>query len=247
MRNTGNTAKRRIAFLKQMLPFSEVNENVLQAMLEDIHVKRWKNGEMIFHQGASSTELYIVHKGKVRVYKSSSSGKETSIVVFSTKSVIGEFALIDGQNRSASAKAVGNCELLIISRDKLMEWMKKSFPLALGMMRLLTSKARWTANYAEIMAQYDVPGRFFSLMLLYNEQLGREIEPGKVYELDMGLTQEDLATLIGVRREWLNRRLTEWRKLGLLEYKQRKIIILNLEALQREQQLLNAPNDETSW
>ncbi|OQY36061.1 MAG: hypothetical protein B6I38_00530 [Anaerolineaceae bacterium 4572_5.1] len=246
--NKNNAVARRIAFLKEVLPFSELDETSLKAMLNDFNARKWAKGEIIFHQGDPSTELYVVYKGKVRIFKNSLSGKETSIVIFSEKSIIGEFAMIDGIERSATAKAVGSCELLVISKGDLMKWMEELFPLAKGMMRLVVSKARWTAAYAEIMAQYSVDGRFLSLMLLYKERLGREIEAAKKYELDLGLNQEELATLIGVRREWLNRRLIEWRKQDLLEHKRGKITILNLDAVKREQaRQTSSGEDKTSW
>ena len=55
-----------------------------------------------------------------------------------------------------------------------------------------------------------------------------------MYELDLGLSQADLATLVGARREWVNRILQDWRKRGLIEYDSGKIIILDLPRVQAE-------------
>jgi CRP-like cAMP-binding protein len=102
------------------------------------------------------------------------------------------------------------------------------------MSRLLASKLRWTAAYAETIAQYDAAGRLLHILLLYNEQFGEELEPGKRYMLDLSLSQTDLASLVGARREWVNRLLREWQKQGLLEYQAGKIMILDLPKVQRE-------------
>ena len=106
--------------------------------------------------------------------------------------------------------------------------------LALARIRLLAAKARWTAEYAEAVAQYDAAGRLLHILLRYNEQIGEEVEPGRVYELDLGMNQTDLATLVGARREWVNRILQDWRKRGLIECKAGKIIILDLPRVQAE-------------
>ena len=72
------------------------------------------------------------------------------------------------------------------------------------------------------------------IILLYNEQMGEEEIPNKRYVLDLSLNQTDLASLIGARREWVNRLLRDWKKRGLIEYSGSKIIILDLPRVQAE-------------
>ena len=56
----------------------------------------------------------------------------------------------------------------------------------------------------------------------------REVEPGKRYIVDLGLNQTDLASMIGARREWVNRILSDWKRRGLLEFNNGEIAILDL-------------------
>jgi len=167
-------------------------------------------------------------KGKVRIFTTSPSGNETSINIFAAHDIVGEFATIDGQSRSATAKAIGPCALLEMSHNKFLQRMREIPDLALNMTKLLVGKIRWTAAYAESVAQYDAAGRLLHILLLYNDQFGREVEAGKRYVLDLALNQTDLASLIGTRREWVNKLLGDWRKRGLIEYKAGKITILDL-------------------
>jgi CRP-like cAMP-binding protein len=64
--------------------------------------------------------------------------------------------------------------------------------------------------------------------------LGREIVPGKSYEIDLGLNQSDLASMAGAKREWVNRLLQKWRKSGLIDYHRGKFTIHDLDALTAE-------------
>ena len=57
---------------------------------------------------------------------------------------------------------------------------------------------------------------------------GQEKEKGKRYELDLGLNQADLATLVGARREWVNRILRDWQQRGLILFEKDKLFILDL-------------------
>jgi CRP-like cAMP-binding protein len=229
-----DTFSRRIAFLRQVPLFSDLGEEDLTILVNSFHLKEYDKGEIIFHQGDHSHELYVILRGKVRIFKTSPSGSETSINIFSTRDIIGELAAIDNQPRSATAKAIARCALLEMAQDRFLRCMREIPDLAMGVARLLTSKVRWTAAYAEMVAQFDAAGRLLHILLLYNEQFGEEIEAGKRYVLELSLNQTGLASLVGARREWINRLLRDWRKRGLVEYDAGKIVILDLPAVERE-------------
>jgi CRP/FNR family transcriptional regulator, cyclic AMP receptor protein len=224
----------RIAFLKEVPLFSNLQEKELAVLVNDFRLREYHKDEIIFHQGDHGYDLYVIMQGKIRVFKTSPSGNETTLNIFSTYDILGELAIIDNQPRSASAKSIGRCAMLEITRDRFLQNAREMPELALAMVRLLTGKLRWTAAYAETIAQFDAAGRLLHILLLYNEQFGEEIEAGKRYELDLSLNQNDLASLVGARRAWVNRILSEWRKRGLIEYDAGKIIILDLPAVEQE-------------
>jgi CRP/FNR family cyclic AMP-dependent transcriptional regulator len=241
---------RRISFLRQVPLFADLSEKDLAALVNDFRIREYAEDEIIFRQGDNSRDLYVVVEGKVRIFKISPSGNETSIQIFSTYDIIGEFAAIDSQPRSATARAIVRCALLEMTQDKLLQRMREMSDLAMGMSKLLVSKVRWTAAYAEAVAQYDAAGRLLHILLLYNEQFGEEKEAGKRYELDLSLNQTDLASLVGARREWTNRILRKWRERGLIEYEAGKIIILDLPRVKAERDSrieANRAEIETEW
>ena len=71
-------------------------------------------------------------------------------------------------------------------------------------------------------------------LLLYNERFGEEQEPGIRYVLDLGLSQADLASLVGAQRAWVNRLLGDWKTRGLIEYEDGRIFILDLPRVEAE-------------
>jgi CRP/FNR family cyclic AMP-dependent transcriptional regulator len=229
-----DTLSKRIAFVRELPLFAELSEADLAILISEFQLREYEKEEIIFHQGDDSRELYIVLQGKIRIYKTTLSGYETSIQIFFPGDVIGEFAVIDDQPRSATARTIENCQLLTIKGDQFSKYMQEMPSLALGMNRLLTSKVRWTAAYAETIAQYDAAGRLLHILLLYNDRIGQQIEPGKQYVIDLGLNQADLASLIGARREWVNRLLRNWHRRRLIKYEAGRIIILDLLKAQQE-------------
>ena len=97
------------------------------------------------------------------------------------------------------------------------------------------------------MAQYDTAGRLLHLILHYKERFGREIAEGKVYEVDLPLNQTDLASMVGARREWVNRLLQKWRKSGYITYSGSTITILDVLALVAEKNRRMAIFQDEIW
>jgi CRP/FNR family transcriptional regulator len=225
---------RRIALLRNVPLFAELTEADLATLVDDFQLKRYDADEIIFHQGDTSHELYVILTGKVRIFKTSPSGNETSLQIFSAHDIIGEFAAIDARPRSATVKAIVPSELLVMTGAKFLQHMRAIPDLALAMTQLLVSKLRWTAAFAEAVVQYDCAGRLLHILLLYNEQFGEEQVAGKRYVLDLSMNQADLASLVGARREWVNRLLRDWRQRGLIEYDAGRLTILDLPRVEAE-------------
>ena len=229
-----NTVTRRAKFLQNVPLFFDLDETALQRLVQDFRHKSYRANEIIFHQGDIGQELYIILDGRVRVYKTSPSGDETTLVILSTYDVLGEFAVIDGGPRSASARAIGQLDLLSISRETYDHYLQEIPELAKGVTRVLTHKLRWTASYAAAVAQYDAAARLLHILLLYLEKFGQKQDDDGSYLLDLSLNQTELASLVGARREWVNRLLREWSRRGLMTYQPGKIVIHDLPGVEAE-------------
>ena len=225
---------RRVATLRTMPVFADLAERDLANLAEDMRSKEYAKDETIFRQGDESREVYFVRKGKVRIYKISPSGNETTIAIFTTNDVIGELAAIDQEPRSASAKAMTQVSLLAMSQERFLYTLQTLPRFGMGMARLLAHKLRWTAAFAESIAQFDAAGRLLHIILQHNDQYGEVLEAGKRYQVNIGLNQSDLASMVGARREWINRILSEWRRRGLLEFDNGVITILDLPRVRAE-------------
>ncbi len=225
---------RRTAFLRQLPLFSETAEEDLNVLAGHFFCRKYRKKEIIFHQGDDSHSLYVVLNGKVRVYSTSPGGNETSIRIFSRHDLFGEFAAIDGRPRSTTAQAGEDCTLLEMNQTNFLQCLSQMPDLAMGMLRFIVEKIRMTTAYAETIAQYDTAGRLLHIFLYYKELFGREIKAEKQYEVNLSMNQSDLASLVGARREWVNRILRNWKKRGLIDYRQGKIMILDLPAVEEE-------------
>lgn len=231
---TRDTQIENIKFLKTIHLFKNLSDSVLSTFSADFSPCEYAKGDILFWQGDHSVDLYLVRQGKVRIYKMSPSGRETSINIFSTGDIFGEFSAIDRQPRSATALALTRCLVWRMSGDVFVNHLRNMPDLSLELNRVLVGKLRWTSEFAETVAQYDAAGRLLHILLLYNQQFGEVIEAGKSYRLELGLNQDDLASLVGARREWVNRLLQSWQRQGWIEYKAGKIVIHDLARMMQE-------------
>jgi CRP/FNR family transcriptional regulator len=221
-------------FLEQIPLFAGLSPEERASLAGDLQQMICDRGETIFRQGELSREIYLVVEGKVRIFKTSLTGSETSLTILGPGDVFGEFAAIDALPRSATAVTISPASLLQMTAEQLRRRLRDIPELAIAITRLIIDKTRWTAAYAESMVQYDAAGRLLQLLLLYQEQFGRPLEPGGPYLLDLSLNQNDLASLVGARREWVNHLLRRWREQRLLEYHAGKIVILDLARVEAE-------------
>ncbi len=242
------TIARRLALIKEIPLFGGLNEKDLVTIVSDLRPKEYSKDELIFRQGDESREVYIILRGKVRIYKISPSGNETSIDIFSTADVLGEFAALDNQPRSTAAQAVGDVTLLTMSQERFLYHLRTLPGLGFNLARLLAQKLRWTAAFAESIAQFDAAGRLLHILLHHITRYGQEIEPGKRYSVNLALNQSDLASMVGARREWVNRLLSDWRKRGLLEFENGVITILDLSRVEAERDSrIEANQSKSDW
>lgn len=116
--------------------------------------------------------------------------------------------------RSVTAKAIGALSLLSMAQERFLYHLETMPRFAMAFIRLLAGKLRWTAAYAESIAQFDAAGRLLHIILQSNEQYGQALTPGKEYTVDLGLNQTAWAFMIGARREWVNRILSDRRGVG---------------------------------
>ena len=237
----------KLAFLKQVPLCAHMADQELIAFSQDLRLREYAKGQIVFEQGDLGHTLSIILTGKIRVFRLTPSGLETTLTILGTGDLVGEFAVIDQQPRSASARSVGKSSLLQMNADTFFRHIRELPNLALGLMRVLVAKTRWTAAYAETIARYDAAGRLLHILLLFNEKFGEE-KPDQTYILDLGLNQTDLASLVGVRREWVHRILQYWSKKKLVEFEGGKLVILDLaRAKQERDSRLEANLDQTNW
>lgn len=189
----------------------------------------YNKGEIIFREGAFATGIYFIQEGKAKKYKVDKEGKEQIIYVANTGEIMGYHALLAEERYPDSAAVLENSEIAFIPKEDFFKVLAKSKILPQRLLKTLSHEFFVLANSIALFAQRSVRERFAMQLVLMREKYKENYTPGMAVEINM--SREDLASLVGTARENILRILKDFKAEGILETKGRKIIIKDLNKL----------------
>jgi CRP/FNR family transcriptional regulator len=211
-------ALRRVLFLR------DANDEVLRTLLARARIVKVQRGEVLFLRGEPCHGLHVVLDGAIRLYNSSSNGREQVIGVERSGSVIGELPLFDGGNQPYSAEAMSPSRLLFIPREHFLTVIHAHPDLMQAALRALAIRIRRLLHLVEELSLHEVPERVARYLLAQAK------ERGACFTLDY--THAELAAQLGTVREVVTRTLNRFRKAGWISIQDGKITVLDRDALQ---------------
>jgi CRP/FNR family transcriptional regulator, cyclic AMP receptor protein len=196
----------------------------LRAIASHGRLQSYPAGATIFEEGGAGDSLHIVVEGDVRISVLSPGGAEATLAVLSAGEFLGDLALLDGRPRSASAIALGPAKTLAVTRDEFRRWLAERPSAALALLEALSLRVRRTDEALADLAFLDLPGRLAKRLLAL--AAGRPNGDGR-----LRITQAELASMLGVSRESVNKQLNDFAHRGLLSLHRGRITLLDTEAL----------------
>jgi len=216
------------SFLRSGL-FAGLPPPCLLELAELAERQRYLRGSVIVHQDEPGDTLHILERGHVKVRVRSGAGDEAIIAVLGPGECFGELALLDGAPRSATVAALTDIETLALRRDAFLPFLQAN-PLALdGLLRTLAQRLRRTSGLAADLAFLDTAG-LLARALLELVVSADKAENGRV-EIDLRVNQSDLASMIGAKRQYVNKLLGTFEDQGILRRDGHIIVIRDLERL----------------
>jgi len=187
-------------------------------------------GHLIFHAGTPPAGLFYLNRGKVKVYKTGEDGKKQIVRLAKNGDILGYRALISGKVYSVTAETLDNTCLCFIPQEVFFEILTSQPEIAIKVMRLLTNDLETAEQMILDLAQRPVRERVALSLLALKQVYGVKTD-GQT--LDVELSREDIANMVGTATESVIRLLSEFRKDGLIEVSGRKIKVLDEERLLR--------------
>ena len=212
--------------------FAGMGPEALRAMARTLRARRFRRGEVLFHEGDPGDALFVVASGAVKVVVPSEDGEEAILATLRRGDFLGELALLDGAPRSASAVALEATEALALPRDQFLALVATEPAIRDALMASLAGELRRLTTHVAELHFLDLTGRLAARLARLAEEHGDRLPDGTI-RLDAPLTQSDLAAMIGATRQSVNKLLGEFEADGLLKMERDVIVVPNLDRLAR--------------
>ncbi len=196
-----------------------------QALATRARLRSYPSGTTIFREGEPGDSMHVIVEGRVSVSVSNGAGGEATIASVGPGDCVGELSLLDGRPRSAAAIAATATKTMVVTRDSFVEWLAERPPAALALLETLSLRLRRTN---EAMSAPIFPGPPHrpakqTISLADLQQRLREGAPGG--SLRIAVTQGELAAMLGVSRESVNKQLNVFQRDGLIALARGAVIL----------------------
>ena len=207
--------------------FAGLDETILDQLALRAVPRKLKKGAVLFRKGDAGSSLYAVRAGTVAVNAESDGGRTTTFNLITAGEIFGEIACLDGGERTASATAIQDCEIIVLERRDLMHLLREYPELAIKLIEILCGRLRKTSEQVTDIASLDLPQRLGKLLLHLHEHSADEERSGKIR-----ITQREISQMIGASRESANKELRRWEKRKWLRLERGGLVIAAPEAIE---------------
>jgi CRP-like cAMP-binding protein len=218
--------------LRRCILFAHVDDEGLRALASQMRRRRFRRGEVIFHQDDVGDSLQVVISGSVKIVLPSEEGEEAIIASLQPGEFFGELALLDGAPRSTTATAIEPTETLSLPREQFLRLLADDPQIVQALLHVLASELRRLTGHVGELHFLDLAGRLAARLTRLARDAHPAVSTGPI-ELDWPYTQSDLAAMIGGTRQSVNRLLAELIDDGLVRLEHERLLITDLDALDR--------------
>ncbi len=193
-------------------------------------LRRYSPAETIFHEGEPCSGLFVVESGSVRIFKSSSGGREQVLSIDGPGNSVAEVPLFDGGTYPASAAAVDQASLLFVSKHDFHALCVAHPQVALKVLKVVGARLRRLVGIIEDLSFTTVRHRLAAFLLRMAQREGKRSAEGLVVLLPAN--NQELASQIGTVRELVSRNLSRLQSEGILKIDGRNVTICDVKALE---------------
>lgn len=189
----------------------------------------YKKGQVLFHEGTRPLGVFCISSGRIKVYRVGLDGKEQIIKISAAGDLLGYKALISDHHYMLSAEALEDCMICFVPKDEFLDLLKPGSHFYMNLLKTVCEEHGTFASKITEMAQLSVRQRLALSLLMLNKTYG--MEQAENEEIQINLSREDLANIVGTATESLIRLLNEFKKDGFIETHGRKIEVKDQNGL----------------
>lgn len=182
-------------------------------------IKRFKANSLIINDNTKINGVYILKTGICQVYSLEQDGKEFIFTQLHSGEVVGEMSCLDDKPSSANVKAITNCEIHFIEKEKFVNFFVKNPNFAINLTKIIINRLRIADKQIERLAFLNVEQRIIELFKSIT------IETQEKYLVGQILSTKDVAKSVGATREMCGRIIRTLERRGILKFEESKMIL----------------------
>lgn len=207
--------------------FETLPDHESKVLRSQLRQEKVRKGKELFQEGTYPKGVYILKKGKVKIYQNKQNGGEQIIYIYVPGEMFGYRPLLCGERHPTSAKTIEECSLYFLPSKIFLEALRKSTFLSNILLQNLSLEFAVLVNRIAAFGQRPVKERLALSLLILQE---RYRKPGVTYP-EILLSRADLAAFVGTTIETIARILTKFKTEKIIKVSGRKIVIMNAKIL----------------
>jgi CRP-like cAMP-binding protein len=210
--------------------FVALSESARRELSRAATRERVHRAQIVFGPGEPCGAAYLVRRGRVKISRLHSDGREITLCLCHPGDLFGEEGLVVEAARACQAQAMEESILYSLPLARLEQLMRDEWAFAISLARLMGQRRELAEDQIEDLAFRDVGGRLARLLLNLASQQGVAMADGRTL-LNTRLTHQELANCVGTTRETLTLTIDRFRTDGWIRLEGRMIALCDSEAL----------------
>lgn len=214
--------------------FDHLSNLEMQKIAESGRTKIYRKGEFIFQPGDPSENLLIIHKGRVKIYRVSDSGKEQLLRILEPGDFIGDLSIFTNETAVNYAEAMIATEICTIHRTDMQQLLVTHPLISVKILEEFSKRLNEAEKTIERLSLQDAEKRIASYIVELIEATKQSHRVEFPLELTLPMSKKDIASYIGTTKETLSRRLSVFQENGWITLKgQRNMTIMDYESIKK--------------
>ena len=219
-------------YIKNCDLFSQLNPNDIAHLESQSRMRQLKRGEPVYLPNQEADGVILVAKGRVKICHATPDGKQSILGFIDEGEIFGELALVGGENRDEYVETTEKSTLVLIPKIALQKVLQRHPEIVIGITKLIGLRRQRIQRRLRNLLFRSNRERVIHLLMELAEKYAEPASDG--YFLNIRLSHQEMACVIGSTRETVTVVLGHLQKEGLLEISRRKILIKDLGKLARE-------------
>ncbi len=218
-------------YLRQISIFNELDEEYMEKINSISIIRSYAKGRILFMEGEPGEAFFYIKSGLIKISKLSADGREHILHILNEGHVFAEVTLFSKTPYPATAEVLEDAEVGMIKNAELEKLIEENPKLSLCLIKYLNKRLIEAQTKVRNLALYDTYARTAQSLLKLAEDYGRKTTDG--IELDLNISRQELANMVGTTRETVIRVLAAFKKEKSIHVGKSTIVITNMDKIKQ--------------